>query len=110
MTRALIRLRDLIETRTGLFFRDLEGIDVLQNRLQPRLEAGGVRSFEEYHRHLSDGSESPTAEWQQVFALLAKPVSSFFRHTERTRVLIDFVMPRLLHEGGRPLKLWSAAC
>lgn len=107
----LFLLRDLIQARTGLFFRDYQVIERIGNRLKPRLEKNGCKSFSEYYGFLSETGKSAAAEWFHVAASLSKPVSSFFRHGRHTRLLVDKVMPRWFTSGkAKTLKIWSAGC
>jgi chemotaxis protein methyltransferase CheR len=105
----LLLLCGLIRERTGLHFRNPEEIDCVEAHLGGRLEKTGCGSFSQYHRFLS-GSEAG-AEWLQIIAALSKPVSGFYRHARRVRLLTDMVLPRLVAKGGtHPLKIWSAGC
>ena len=111
MADELLLLRDLIRERTGLFFRNREGIECVEMHLSARLEKTGCGSFAEYHQFLSGRETAAEAEWLQVIAALSKPVSGFYRHSKRVQLLTDMVLPRLAAKGGtRTLKLWSAGC
>lgn len=111
MINHLVLLRGLIQERTGLFFRDYQGLAVIAARLTPRLEKTGCRSFSEYYRLLSDGGINAVNEWLHVVASLSKSKSSFYRHTKRTQLLVDTVIPQLLLNGcTETLKIWSAGC
>jgi chemotaxis protein methyltransferase CheR len=107
----LVLLRDLIHKRTGLFFQDYRGLEVIASRLSSRLEKTGCRSFSEYYRLLNEGAASGREEWLQVVAQLAKPKSSFARHVKQASLLVDTVIPQWLSNGSREtLKIWSAGC
>ena len=111
MIDPLFLLRDLIQERTGLFFRDYQGLELIAARLKPRLEKKGCGSFTEYYRLLSEEKVSPASEWLHVIAQLSKPVSSFARHTDMTQLLVNAIIPQLLSNGdAKRLKIWSAGC
>ena len=110
-TDQAILLRDLIHQRTGLFFRDHQGLDVLLSRLTPRLEKCGCKSLLEYYRLLSDGGAAATGEWLHVVAALSKGKTSFLRHMKQVQSLVDVVIPQCVSKGfTQPLRIWSAAC
>ena len=110
-TDQLMLLRDLIQERTGLFFRDYQGLDVIANRLAPRLEKRGCRSFSEYYRLLSKGEIVAAEEWLCVVAELSKSKTFFLRHARLVESLVTTVIPRWLsNRGTETLKIWSAAC
>ncbi len=110
-TDELLLIRDLIRERTGLFFREPEGVECVEARLSDRLEKTGCGSFSQYRRLLSGREEEADAEWLQVIAALSKPVSGFYRHSRRVRLLTEMVLPRLAAKNeAHPLKIWSAGC
>ncbi|MEO7507909.1 MAG: CheR family methyltransferase [Pyrinomonadaceae bacterium] len=103
-------LRDLVEQRTGLFFQDYLGVELLVNRLWPRRQECGCRSIAEYISLLR-GENAGADEWREVITLLSKPVTSFLRHAELMRYLIDTAVPSLVSELKlNSLKIWSAGC
>lgn len=107
----VLLLRDLIHQRTGLFFRDYQGLDVLAARLTSRLEKCGCKSFLEYYRLLNDSGAASTDEWLHVVPALSIGKSSFLRHKYLAQSLVDVVIPQLVSEGiTEPLRIWSAGC
>ncbi len=107
----LLLLRNLIQERTGLFFRDHQGLEVIANRLTPRLEKSGCRSFSEYYRLLSREGVAAADEWLRVVAELSKSKTSFLRHRKLAQLLVDTVIPQWLSNSGTErLKIWSAGC
>jgi chemotaxis protein methyltransferase CheR len=111
MTEHLFLLRDLIQERTGLFFRDYLGVEWMASGLKSRLDESGCESFSEYYRFLSEGEKAAADEWLHVIAKLTKPASAFFRHAKFPRLLVDTVIPRLSsNKDTKTLKIWSAAC
>jgi chemotaxis protein methyltransferase CheR len=111
MTDQLLLLRDLILERTGLFFRDVWGLKTLATQLKPLVEKSGCPSFAEYYRLLSNGKKAASGEWLNLIAALTNNTSSFYRHTQRARILAEILIPRLLSEKQvNTLRIWSAAC
>ena len=111
MIDQLLLLRDLIHERTGLFFQDYQGLDVLAARLTPRLGKIGCTSLSAYYRLLSNERMSATDEWLHVVAALSKSKTSFLRHKEQAQALVNSVIPQwLLTSGTEDLKIWSAGC
>ena len=111
MINHLFLLRNLIQERTGLFFRDYQGLDVIATKLTPRLEECGCRSFSEYYQLLSERGITAADEWLHVVASLSKSKTSFYRHTKRTQLLVNAVIPQWLLNGRTErLRIWSAGC
>ena len=111
MTNHLSLIRDLIHERTGLFFRDYQGLDVLAARLSPRLGVSGCRSFSEYYGLLSEGGVTAADELLHVVASLTKQKTSFYRQVKAAQLLVDDVIPQWLLNGRtETLRIWSAAC
>lgn len=111
MPDAVLLVRDLIEERTGLLFRDGQALNGMVSRLTPRLEKSGCRSLLEYYRLLSDGGTAAADEWLGVMAALSKVTSSFWRHRDLAQSLVDVLLPQWLSRGcDKPLRIWSAGC
>jgi len=107
----LLLLRNLIQERTGLFFRDYQGLEVMANRLTPRLEQRGCRSFSEYYRLLNQEEVAAADEWLYVVAELSKSKTSFLRHMKLAQSLVNTIIPQWLSDSGtETLKIWSAGC
>ncbi len=107
----LLLLRNLIQERTGLFFRDYQGLEVIANRLTPRLEKGGCQSFSEYYRLLSKGGAAAADEWLCVVAELSNSKTFFLRNAKLVQSLVNTVIPQWLSNNGtETLKIWSAGC
>lgn len=104
-------LRDLIQERLGLSLDDDNGVRLIINKLNARLKQRDCKSFLEYYHLLMSGGAAAEEEWRQVMALLAKSKSSFLRHTEAVRTLVDLVLPQLVSISPKqPLRIWSASC
>ena len=111
MIDQLFLLRNLIHERTGLFFRDYQGLEVIAARLTPRLEKIGCGSFSEYYRLLNDGGTDSANEWLHIAAELSKPKSSFWRNSRQVRLLVNTVISQWLqNRSAETLRIWSAGC
>lgn len=111
MFNHLVPLRNLIHERTGLFFPDYRGLELIAAKLTPRLEKSGCRLFSDYYRLLSQGGITAADEWLHVVASLSKSKTSFYRQKNRAQLLVDAVIPQWLLDGRtETLKIWSAGC
>ena len=79
---------------------------LVMGRLAPRLRHYGLPSYEDYFRLLMEGG--PTPETQIAVDLLTTNETHFFREAKH----FDFLRVKIAasHGGGRPLRIWSAAC
>lgn len=88
---------------------------MLEARLQKRLKALGMRSFQEY----ADFIFSPVGRDQEIIHLIDVVTTNktdFFREPFHFDYLVREVIPRLRQScgagetSGRPFKIWSAGC
>jgi chemotaxis protein methyltransferase CheR len=102
-------LRDLIHTRTGLFFEDAR-CDLLTERLAPLVTERGFESFLDYY-YLLKYDETAAGEWARVMDVLSVPETYFWREIDQVHAVVKSIVPALaarLH--GAPLRIWSAPC
>jgi two-component system, chemotaxis family, CheB/CheR fusion protein len=80
----------------------------LMRRVQKRMQALEVETFEAYRDHL----ELNQAEYEALFNTILINVTSFFRDVETWRVLAEEFVPALLARKGpeAPIRVWSAGC
>lgn len=110
MKDELLHLRDLIHERTGLFFRDENGLDIIFDRLIPVLEKHQVDSITAFYQLLKE-TETASPGWRDTFTALTKQASNFFRQRHHMQVLTESVLPKVFAGGDRKrLKIWSAGC
>src|ERR1700755_3138457 len=101
----LLRLRDLIHERTGLFIRDW-GLDALEYAVAQENEAPPKTYLSRLEEQGTD-----SRGWGALLSRLTRSVSSFPRHIKIVSLLND-----VLDHGSfspdrlRDLKIWSAAC
>lgn len=107
-----IQLRDLIYEASGLYFTDQKRY-LLQSRLQTRLAARGLRSFEEYLYFLKL-DPSRREEMNLLFNEVTTNETSFYRNPAQMQAFEEHVLPELIERkkqlGLKRLKLWSAGC
>jgi len=111
LTGSVYLLRDLIQERLGLSLDDDRGQRLIISRLAGRIKERNYQSFLEYYYLLMSDDQPAEDEWQFVMTALAKSISSFWRHTDPVRTLVDVVLPQLYAASGKePLRIWSASC
>lgn len=109
-----VLLRDLVAERFGLQYAD-ELAYLLERRLQPRMEALGLRSFLDYHDYLVN-SALPESERErelgEVFERLSTRETYFLRESYQLDALRIELLPRLAQSRrhSRQLRLLSAGC
>ena len=105
-----IKIRAFLSERIGLHFGDRKK-RLLEDRLQLRLKANGLASFEEYWRHLSD-RENRKAELPALYDSVTSWDTRFFRHPEQIEALTGSVLPDIVKSKGkkRAIRVWSAGC
>jgi chemotaxis protein methyltransferase CheR len=103
-------LRDLVHAHCGIFFRD-ETRWLLERRLAPRIEALGLRSFADYHRHLrfDPGRE---AELEEALDVLTTNETYFYREPLQLQAFAREILPELARARARDrrLRILSAGC
>ena len=103
-------LRDAIHGHCGLWYRN-ESQYLLENRLQPRLQALGLPDFAAYHRYLrfDPGAE---AELEEAAEVLTTNETYFFREPYQLRAFTREILPELAQScaSERRLRILSAGC
>jgi chemotaxis protein methyltransferase CheR len=85
-------------------------ITMVEGRLRRRLRATGYASFTDYCRYLFDENGLDNEAVHLIDAVTTNK-TEFFREPDHFRLLRQLVLPDLVaqRQGGKPLKLWSAA-
>ena len=106
---AFARVARLASSAAGLTIAPTK-IAMVQSRLQRRLRALGIASFEEY-LGLVEG-DGGRGELRQMISVLTTNVSHFFREAHHFETLRKEVLPDLLARAraGERVRLWSAGC
>jgi chemotaxis protein methyltransferase CheR len=86
--------------------------ELLQARLNKRLRATGVQSYQDYYRFVT--SPDNQAEIIQFLDCISTNLTYFFREPKHFEFLEQVAMPELLASkrttGNTRIRLWSAAC
>ncbi len=104
------RLRTYIYERTGIFFADNKKY-LLESRVNRRLSALGIGSFEDYYRALMNGSGS--SELPHLINNITINETFFFRNEPQFAAIENHILPQLIMQrrqnGINRIRLWSAA-
>ena len=101
-------LRDLVHERTGTFFES-DRLDLMMDKLQPRIAATGGGSALEYY-YLLKYDDKSEEEWRRVMDTFSVQETYFWREFDQIKALVDHVVPAWFRRTTRPLRIWSAAC
>ena len=86
---------------------------MLEARLQKRLKALGIASFEEYANFVF-GQNGRTGELVHLIDVVTTNKTDFFREPAHFEFLVKTALPTILRERGDllrdPVRLWSAGC
>ena len=109
-----VLLRDLVADRFGLQYAD-ELAYLLERRLQPRVEALGLRSFLDYHDYLVNSAlpeHERSRELREIFELLSTRETYFFRESYQLDALRGGLLPQLAQtrRHQKRLRVLSAGC
>ncbi len=80
---------------------------MMSRRLSQRLRVLGVADFSAYRRMLEDDPQS--SEWQCVINAVTTNKTAFFRELHHFK-LLENVLQRMVRQGSKRIRLWSAAC
>ncbi|MEN3027447.1 MAG: protein-glutamate O-methyltransferase CheR [Chlorobiota bacterium] len=102
------RLREFIYQLSGIYIADNRHY-FLKARLLRRLEALGMRSFEEYYDLITDPGPLAAQERQELLNSIVVTETQFFRSPEQFTALAQHVLPELACKQQH-LRFWSAGC
>lgn len=113
-------LRDREFQRFSSFIYDCVGIKMppakktmLEARLQKRLKALGIPSFEEYGDYVFS-QEGRTGELVHLIDVVTTNKTDFFREPAHFEFMVKTALPTILQARGDmlrdPLRIWSAGC
>lgn len=101
-------LRDLVHEKTGTFFEN-DRLDMMLDKLLPRVEATGSASYLDYYYLLKYDAEAEP-EWRRVMDAFSVQETYFWREFDQIKALVDVVVPAWFKQTTQPLRIWSAAC
>ena len=103
-------LRDVIYEHAGLSF-DGDATFLFDRRLGERVEALGLRSFNDYYKYIRFNVRGP-AELEEAIERLTIKETYFFRQEYQLRAFATELLPRLAMQNAdsKRLCVWSAGC
>lgn len=105
--RTFVRLSEFIYKYSGIKMPPNK-ITMLEGRLRRRLRATGLSSFDDYCDFLfEDGLET---ELVHFIDAVTTNKTDFFREPKHFDVMRHQVLPDLIEQGHRDLRIWSSAC
>ncbi len=85
---------------------------LLQARLNKRLRATGIKSYEEYYKYLTNPSNF--GEFIHFLDVISTNLTYFFREYQHFDFLEKVALPEItskkLKDGDRRIRMWSAGC
>src|SRR5689334_6862341 len=108
----LLRLRDLLERKTGLYTAD----DKLGSLREPidQLQSLDHREVKDILEAIESGDGDGARYLAQLVAAVATNETYFFRTAAHFAALKDYLLPELIEkkkaQGARTLRIWSAGC
>ena len=106
--QSLLLLRDLVHTRTGLFY-DEPRLLFLQDRLAARAAERGFDSLLDYYYLLRYDPEA-AQEWMHAIDALSVQETYFWRECDQLAALTDVILPQLVAQRRGPIRIWSLPC
>lgn len=103
-------LRDLIYTKSGIFFAENK-VYLLENRLSRRLKELGMDSFDAYIQHIR-AQAGNSKEFHHIYNAVTINETFFFRfqaQLEAFKNLLSKLMDQRVAQGRKEIKIWSAA-
>ena len=100
------------EDFTGDIYR-LTGIDLsnykqtqMKRRIDTRISKSECKGYDDYIKLLS----SDRKKLDEFVEYITINVSEFYRNVDQWKLMDETVIPKLIKEQGRTIKIWSAAC
>lgn len=99
---------DYIYSRYGIKMPEIKRV-MLQGRLLKRIRELGMHSYSEYKEYFFS-SEGQEKELYDFLSVVTTNKTDFFRESVHFDYLASDVLPELLKDGKKLVKIWSAAC
>jgi chemotaxis protein methyltransferase CheR len=106
--RTVQLLRDLIMATSGIHYDDSR-LDLLRDRLVPLAIERGFDSMLDYYYLLKYDAGAPL-EWPRVMDALSVQETYFWRESDQLRALTEAIVPQLVDQGRRHVRIWSIPC
>lgn len=78
----------------------------MRRRIDTLANKNGAKSYEEYIQMIKSDKE----RFEQFVNFLTINVSEFYRNPDQWKLMDQQVIPKLIKEQRKPIKIWSAAC
>lgn len=78
----------------------------MKRRIETIATKHGCKDYDEYVKVLKTDKD----KFEQFINFLTINVSEFYRNPDQWKIMDQTVIPKLLKEQGRNIKIWSAAC
>ncbi len=105
------KLRDMVYTRTGLFFEEKK-LYFVEKRIARRARITGCDTAQDYYLYLKYDDQGE--EFSRLIDVLTTNETYFFREYPQLQAFADEVLPEVLEEKrqqrSRKLQVWSAGC
>jgi chemotaxis protein methyltransferase CheR len=105
-------LRDFIYSKTGIYFPEKKKY-LIEGRLAKRLQLLNITQFEDYLHLLKYGSQKEN-EFEALCNIVTINETSFFRNEAQMNAFQQKLAGEIIDarktQGGRSLRIWSAAC
>jgi chemotaxis protein methyltransferase CheR len=110
--KTFCRFRDYVTTNLGIKMPDVKKT-MLQSRLQKRLRALSIASYDDYYDYVFSIRGMDTELTHMIDAITTNK-TDFFREPKHFEYLEQFVLPELLETtktaGSKQFRFWSAGC
>lgn len=78
----------------------------MRRRIDTLATKNGCKSYTEYTQMLKSDAE----KFEQFVNFLTINVSEFYRNPDQWKLMDETVIPKLIRDHGKSIKIWSAAC
>lgn len=103
------KIADFIQTNVGIKMPDQKKI-MVQSRLQARLKALNIDSFDEYINFAFSVESKSDEEIALMIDVITTNLTSFFRENPHFEYMKSNVLPEFVKNGWTNVEIWSAAC
>ncbi|NLI82495.1 MAG: protein-glutamate O-methyltransferase [Deltaproteobacteria bacterium] len=109
--RLFVQFSQLVYQQCGIRLHEGKKA-LLQARLNKRLRATGISSYEDYYHHITSGENPP--EMVHFLDSISTNLTYFFRESQHFEFLENIALPGILDRkskrGENRLRFWSAGC
>ena len=107
--KQFLKIADFIQNNVGIKMPEQKKL-MVQSRLQSRLKALGMESFDDYIAYaFSTGSHSDE-EIALMIDVITTNLTSFFREKQHFDSMMTTILPEFAKNGFSKIDIWSAAC